>query len=1552
MIRRTLSIPVFAVTAVGIVAAASGFHYVRGWQLSRLSKTFLDRAREAQQREDWREAAEQFDHYLRLSPEQAAARTELALVFAKGAKSLDEKQRAVALHYRALASALEDSTDELRIGLAELLLQTGRPLEAENAARDVLDRLPEEPRASRAFALARYMQWRAGELGARSPDDLQLLAPLEEALERNPTDIALAEVTATLYREQPAIVEKHNPGLPPEKYGPLADAVLDRAVELNVSNAEALLARHLYRAKYAQSDRERELAEQDLAKALVLAPQHPQILLTASEARYQQARDALADPATRSAAAQPLVECKLLLERLIDGKLAPENSQPHLRLGDVHVLDGELDRALEVWQDALGRFTRPAVRVAFHARIADHLLKAGRVEESKPSLTAIQEILDDLGGTIRRADHLALMQAQGLRQATYDLGTGRYAEAIAQLQRAIARQPQLQPNPQTSHAAWDLMGRAFAGLQDWTAAATAFDRAANFQTEETGSRLAAAEAWLSAGRTELAIDRADQVIKQLEEKQRELDRKASQANQGVELPRSEVKPVAGWSTAWLVLATAELQSQAARPRNERTWTQLEYALGMLEALPNRGGLAAPWRIDFLQADYLALRTDDEADDDRERRAAAEVLRRAEVRYQDRPEFWFHACLAYERLAQPDDAERAWLQLNQFSGAQAEAAIAASRRAAAHEDYSKAQNILESAAPELPPAAQQRLRQELIRLTKARQDLRQMQALFLATLRDRPHDVGALCGLAELALRASDFPTLQKWEGQLAAAGPPGDVWAQYFRISRLYLSATGPRDPRLIEALSEQARLSTLRPNWADGFSLRGAIEQRMEHLEAAAAAYGQAIQLGERRYVIFEQLITCLDQLNKGDEVEKYLARMQSYLPASQRLTELASARQLDENRPEQAIEIARRALERRPGDLNARLWLARLLLVTDRLPEAQAEFEQATQQSPTDARSWNGLFAYYLHVGDEQRARQTLESLEQHAQLDPASRNKLLGRAYAQLGDRSRAAELLARAVEQEPQSATSHLDLAQALLETDRGRAKENLQRALELDPKLARARWLLATILAASGSEADLAAAEQLLDEAGGTEATVEDRRVRAILLAQYSGDGGLNRAILMLEQIIAGDTESTTDRLLLAQFYERRAAASRDAAEAAGNVQKARDQLLNVASRTRAQAADVGVLISFLLRQDRKDEAARWLDRLEDRLAGQARPDPKSIALLIDLRLAQGSVKRCEPWLAKLEATDRDPFRPLIARVKYFAALPNIEAIEPAVEAQALRLIQATRSLKEQSRIARQIGDLYLLVNQLAGAEKWYRTVVKSDPDQFPLLATALVRQNRGLEAIRLCETAAENDTTSRPAIVLTSLLLESGAKREYMRAAEPILAAALKNFPDDPNLVYGVGMLRVLEDRYPEAIVLLRKVVRLNPRHVPALNNLAMLLAESQETRAEGLAFVERAIVHRGHLPTLLDTKGTILLWSGKTQEAVTLLEAAARGSTTDPRHSFHLASAYHELGSADNAQEQLAAALERHLEKQILTPTDRKALNKLRTALTRGAVINSPRPR
>ncbi|HZL91191.1 MAG TPA: hypothetical protein VFB96_22685 [Pirellulaceae bacterium] len=191
----------------------------------------------------------------------------------------------------------------------------------------------------------------------------------------------------------------------------------------------------------------------------------------------------------------------------------------------------------------------------------------------------------------------------------------------------------------------------------------------------------------------------------------------------------------------------------------------------------------------------------------------------------------------------------------------------------------------------------------------------------------------------------------------------------------------------------------------------------------------------------------------------------------------------------------------------------------------------------------------------------------------------------------------------------------------------------------------------------------------------------------------------------------------------------------DAEQAAAILKAAHDQRQSLASQAQAQIGDVAALTSFLLRQGERSDAGVWLDRLENGVKAHANNDPRAIALLIELRTTHGTLKQCEPWIGRLEAIDRDPIRPLIAR----GPLPGGTGTD------------------ERTRIARAIGDLYLAINFLQGAERWYRIAVREDKQQFPILAHTLMRQGRAREAIALCQTATEFDSTSRPAAARKSL---------------------------------------------------------------------------------------------------------------------------------------------------------------------------------------------------
>jgi uncharacterized protein (TIGR00288 family) len=104
-------------------------------------------------------------------------------------------------------------------------------------------------------------------------------------------------------------------------------------------------------------------------------------------------------------------------------------------------------------------------------------------------------------------------------------------------------------------------------------------------------------------------------------------------------------------------------------------------------------------------------------------------------------------------------------------------------------------------------------------------------------------------------------------------------------------------------------------------------------------------------------------------------------------------------------------------------------------------------------------------------------------------------------------------------------------------------------------------------------------------------------------------------------------------------------------------------------------------------------------------------------------------------------------------------------------------------------------------------------------------------------------------------------------------------------------------------------------------------------LKTEDDKRQEALACIDRAIQLVGPQPGLLDTKGMILVFEKKPDEAVPLLEEAAAMPDADPRYHFHLAVAYDRAGQAEKARAALLAARKGNLTRQVLTPLDQQML-------------------
>jgi tetratricopeptide (TPR) repeat protein len=327
---------------------------------------------------------------------------------------------------------------------------------------------------------------------------------------------------------------------------------------------------------------------------------------------------------------------------------------------------------------------------------------------------------------------------------------------------------------------------------------------------------------------------------------------------------------------------------------------------------------------------------------------------------------------------------------------------------------------------------------------------------------------------------------------------------------------------------------------------------------------------------------------------------------------------------------------------------------------------------------------------------------------------------------------------------------------------------------------------------------------------------------------------------------------------------------------------------------------------------------------------------------VQLQLLTGATDETAQWLDKLDRSGTaGAIRALSLEARFASARDPSTDLEVLIEPRANELAAAATRPADQIALYGGIGDLYTSLKQPAAAEPWYRRLVAIAPEQYPLLVASLNNQQRLADAIAVCGEAAKTDLTVRPAMVLIGALTEGQPKEQDFKQANPIIAAVVERFPDDVGLLYAVSLLDLLQGKYDDAVSRYRRILAANSQHAPALNNQAMLLAERPADRDEAIRLIDRAIEIMGKDPGLLDTKGAILVYSSRPAQAVPLLESAIQGDNADPRHHFHLAVAYRDLGKLDQAKAQLKIALDRQLDRQLLMPTDQRLLAEMRSALS-----------
>lgn len=270
-------------------------------------------------------------------------------------------------------------------------------------------------------------------------------------------------------------------------------------------------------------------------------------------------------------------------------------------------------------------------------------------------------------------------------------------------------------------------------------------------------------------------------------------------------------------------------------------------------------------------------------------------------------------------------------------------------------------------------------------------------------------------------------------------------------MAHLWLQVlAGDREKRL--ALREGMLRHRLEryPDDAVGYANLGAVLQLQGRLEAAIAAYRQAVRLDPSDAVSLNNLGAALQTSGRLEQALPFLERaVQSnpdYVGARYNLGNVLTA--LD--RPSEAVQHFLAVAEQRPEDAETQVKLGRLYSLLGDPPASIRHYRAALKQRPDQPEVLNDLGALLASQQQWQAARQRFEdSLRLRPGQFQAHAN--LGLLAAGMGNLPEAIRQFEKALQANPRHADTHNNLGIALAQSGRpADAVRHFQRALELSP----------------------------------------------------------------------------------------------------------------------------------------------------------------------------------------------------------------------------------------------------------------------------------------------------------------------------------------------------------------------------------------------------------------------------------------------------------------------------------------------------------------------
>lgn len=1213
----------------------------------------------------------------------------------------------------------------------------------------------------------------------------------------------------------------------PAKRNATADAVMNQLVATSPENPDVLLARYQYRQANAVAG-----ANADLESALKFGPTHAGALFA----------DGIRDFERRAYGS-----AERRFKQAIESN--PQDNRGYLGLAKVLSAEGKRNEAVEVLRRGI-RFVG-ASDFSLRSDWAALLTAVNRLEEAEQIVDSLERTAASIAPLMNAAERQELRNGLRLLRAQWLFAAERYPRAIQDLKAMLTTPLGARVSSLLQHSqGYSMLGNCYAAIRQWDLAASAFDQSARLQPSNAHPRLQQAQALEQSGQLEAAIAAYEAALR--------------------------LKDVPGVTAT--SLARCRLRYQMARPKVERKWEQFEKDLIVAQQ-----GQADEIGLIFLQASFAADqgRTDD----------ALAILRKAETDLSENAEMWPGLAVAYEQWGRPRDADRAWLRFRQLRGATPEDVNLRCELLCSRKSFDEAQAYVKERLTLLSGDAvrQARLTSALVELRAGR--IETSGTMLLDISRSYPTDMITLEHLGAVLFDLGKFEEVARVENSLRRIeGEDGCLWRE-LECRRLFAKPGIKSAGEMARLVRLQKEIETVRPNWPRGYWIKGRLAELQDNPTAAVSSYERALQLGDQRPVVLQNLVPLLYQQNRLADAGRYLATLNQNGFIDNRTTLLSVTANLRDGRNEAAVNMAQAMARRNTTDPMAQVWLGQTLLLAGRAKESEAVLKQATATAPGDPRTWMGLFGYHLQTQDHRAAEAVLSQLGNHEKLDETRRHFLQAQGYEMLGDEQRAKRHYLEARRLAPNDVHIQQACGLFLLKSSPKEAEASLRRVLDLSPSSASARRALASALAVRGGEQAWQEAWSLL-EGNSTEASISDQRLKAVLLARRGTPVSRRQALQIVESLVKqAKSPAPADRLLLARLHEE-----------SNNPKDAAAQLLLLSNAPDCEVLHLATYADFLLRHSNWDDATNAIKRLEDRI-------PES-------------------------------FMVVSFRSRWFLGKQKSEEIRPLVDGYVTDGLNRFKDPEERSRILIEAAQLYASLNLRDDAERKFRQLCDMAPANYRYLARFLASIGRTSEAVELCiQAATSQDAVTAGAVLCTILARGQALAGDYERS-ESLLQDTLKQRSDDVGFLFSLATLRYFQKRNEEALDAYLKLLKTNPEHVAALNNVANLLSQIPQRRDESVQYIRRALAIQGPHPDLLDTLGMVLLRRGETRTAIETLEQVCSNSNPDPRYLFHLTIAYAQNGNAVNATATLRRAKQADLLNQGLTADEHSTLMSLERQL------------